>query len=58
MPKNWQAREKKVQKRQNGMRVSGRSIFVVRDSQRKRDKEKIGDSLLESPERWDSDSRS
>lgn len=37
MPKNWEAREKKVERRKNGMRRSGDSVFVIRDSQRKRD---------------------
>lgn len=38
MPKNWEARDKKLDKRKNGMRVDNRSIFVLQESQRKRDK--------------------
>lgn len=41
MPKNWEERAKKVEKRKNGMRRSGDSVFVVRDSQRKRDQRTI-----------------
>lgn len=40
MPSNWEAREKKIFKRSHGMRVSNRSIFVMDESNRKRD-EKI-----------------
>lgn len=41
MPKNWEARDRKVQKRKNGMKVDNRSIFVVQESERKRNKRKI-----------------
>lgn len=41
MPANWEARERKVSKRKNGMRRSGDSVFVVRDAQKKRDKKLI-----------------
>lgn len=29
MPKNWEARDKKLDRRKNGMRVSNRSIFTI-----------------------------
>lgn len=41
MPKNWEQREKKLDKRRNGMRVSGRSIFVIEESEAKRNKKKV-----------------
>lgn len=41
MPRNWEQREKKLDKRRNGMRVSGRSAFVIQESNRKRDQKKI-----------------
>jgi len=37
MPKNWQARERKQQKKRYGMKVSGRSAFVIEEAARKRD---------------------
>lgn len=40
MPKNWQAREKKLQKRKTGMKVDGRSIFVIQESEQKRNRRK------------------
>ncbi len=41
MPKNWEQREKKLDKRRNGMRVSGKSIFVIEEADAKRNKEKV-----------------
>lgn len=41
MPTHWEQREKKVEKRKTGMRRSGDSVFVVRDSQAKRDQRLI-----------------
>jgi hypothetical protein len=41
VPKNWEARDKKLDKRRNGMRVSGRSIFVIEESEAKRNKRKV-----------------
>ena len=38
MPKNWEARERKQQKRKYGMRVSGRSAFLIEEARAKRDK--------------------
>lgn len=32
-------RDKKRMKRRNGMRVDGRSVFVIRDAQKKRDEQ-------------------
>lgn len=41
MPKNWEARDKKLDKRRNGMRVSGRSIFTMDEAEKKRNREKV-----------------
>jgi len=41
MPKNWQQREKKLDKRRNGMRVSGRSVFVIDEAEKKRNAETV-----------------
>lgn len=38
MPKNWEARERKQNKAKRGMRVDGRSAFVIREAQEKRDR--------------------
>lgn len=38
MPRNWEAREKKVRQKRFGMKVSGKSVFVVQEAQEKRDK--------------------
>ena len=43
MPRHWEAREKKIEKRRSGMRVTNRGIFVVRDNQKKRDKRILKD---------------
>jgi hypothetical protein len=40
VPKNWQAREKKIEKRKHGMRMSNRSIFVVQEAEAKRNRRK------------------
>ena len=40
MPKNWEQRDKKLDKRKHGMRVSGRSIFVIEEADQKRNKRK------------------
>ena len=37
MPRHWEHRDKKIEKRKTGMRRSGDSVFVIRDAQRKRD---------------------
>lgn len=37
MPKNWEARERKRQKAKHGMKVSGKSAFLIREAQAKRD---------------------
>lgn len=41
MPKNWQDRERKQSKAKRGMKVHGRSAFVIRDAQEKRDRKFI-----------------
>lgn len=43
LPKNWEARDKKLGKRRKGMRVSGRSIFTIQESEAKRNKRKVRD---------------
>lgn len=40
MSEKWEQRARKVDKRSKGMRVSGRSVFVMRDTMRKRDDRK------------------
>jgi len=40
VPKNWQARDKKLEKRKRGMRVSNRSIFTIQESEAKRNRRK------------------
>ena len=40
VPKNWQAREKKLEKRKKGMKVSNTSIFVIQESEAKRNRRK------------------
>ena len=36
MPRNWEHREKKLEKRTRGHRTSNRGIFTVQENQRKR----------------------
>ncbi|MCL5428486.1 MAG: hypothetical protein M1347_01615 [Chloroflexi bacterium] len=37
MPKEkWKRREKKIEKRKRGMRVSGRSVFTLQEIQKKK----------------------
>jgi len=36
MPKHWEQREKKLNKRRLGMRVVGRSVFVIQEATRDR----------------------
>lgn len=43
MPKNWQHRDKKLDKRRRGMRVSGRSIFTIEEAEAKRNRKKVTD---------------
>jgi len=40
VPKNWQAREKKIEKRKRGMKVSNTSIFTIQESEAKRNRRK------------------
>jgi hypothetical protein len=41
VPKNWEARDKKLEKRRHGMKVSNRSIFDMVESNKKRDQRKV-----------------
>ena len=41
MPKNWEQRDRKRNKRKYGMKVTGRSAFMIRDAQDKRDRKFI-----------------
>jgi hypothetical protein len=41
VPKNWEARDKKLEKRKHGMKVSNRSIFDMVESNKKRDQRKV-----------------
>ena len=41
MPRNWEARERKQNKKRYGMKVSGRSAFVIEEAQKKRDQKFI-----------------
>lgn len=38
MPKNWEAREKRQSKAKHGMKVSGRSAFVISEAEDRRNK--------------------
>jgi hypothetical protein len=41
MPRNWEHRDKKLEKRKNGMKVDNRSIYVMRDANIKRNRRKV-----------------
>ena len=45
MPRNFEDRDRKLKKRTQGMKVSNKGIFVVQDSQRKRDERKAREFL-------------
>ena len=39
MPKNWSARDRKQHKAKHGMKVIGKSVFVMQETSRKRDRD-------------------
>ena len=41
MPHNWEARERKQSKKRYGMKVTGRSVFVIEEATQKRDRKFI-----------------
>jgi hypothetical protein len=41
MPRNWEQRDKKRMKKRYGMKVSGRSAFLIEEAQQKRDQKFI-----------------
>lgn len=38
MARNWKSRDRKIQRRKHGMRVDGRSVFVIVEQKVKRSK--------------------